>query len=1083
MGRKEFSPLVDVTKGLNTASNPITLPPGSMVDGENFVICKPYGFQNLLSELNHVLQSRPPMFQSFTGNFDVSIALSPTEVKPLIGATQAPSDSIPGQWQSLFLGFGTEPWAISGHSPTGGADTILFETPGLTSSDGNNTKIDQTSAGIDAGLTNKLLSVQLTSPYTSGLIGNNSTLLFIDYTEMYKYSQSVGPLTAGIISTLTLRIGTDLNNYLQYTLPVGSLGSPPPNIVTKTYTDPSAGNVTLSYGLYRYSVNLRNFNSKTGSKTFGEIVSNLSFCTIIAIPTGDYSGGFFHSDGVTHETVFSVDNVRLDVDYSGFFGDYTVGQPYQQVTISTLDLNSKLSNVTWVLDAGYYKERRLSIGNGCLALEADVSGTYNAVGTLSKAIDSTPTWFPQIVLLDYRVEHHANITSFEIRIGTDSSNYYKKLVNSFSADGNFMFSGALSSFTKVGNPTNSNLKYTAIISIVTTAAEPNTPRLYFNNLRFAPYTVGPGFPAGSGNLRDMMIYESTNGGESDRFIMACGDALFLGATALGASSFYVEGGFTNWNPPTHVFDQPFVGVIAANPNYQKSGSAALAKFTFVGNPVAGNVISVNGTEFTFVAQSNSATQENQITIGGSIAETVQNAASVISSFFVDSFNAAPDDLNTSILDVQNTQIGASGNSITVTSNTSNITLPSPTLTGGVDPFAQPQNLMMIVNSKDGLWSVGIINYVNADGSLYPYPTVTQVDTRQFSTAEVFNGRVAVAGDPNNPNRVVFSDQNDCLTYQPGTFTELDLQGFIVTGDSIKALLRFEDVLLVCRSTGIFIFYGTSPFNFSQKPTSAEFGPMNPRHILIADRRIFLMGFNGVFELVNYHTVKISDPINDNFQTNNIQMMQSSYLSYNPIRQVVMANLIREYNADPIVGINNDYSVERFLFSTQKNAWSRIRKLTDTNPLWCPFSAAYFGGESGTPSFFESSTTLLQWDKTGNDVATWTAKAVFSPMSMGNPHQMKTFDKVFSHFVNPIVSPGGAEIQISYCTQLIGGTFSSLATACVPDADNRIEEMFDSGVIGRSISLQFSNGIPGSINYTTPVQMLDFAVSWFSGEML
>src|SRR5260370_32233352 len=102
--KKQLTPVIDPTAGLNISTSPIYLPPGAMVDGENWIIAKPAGFKTQEPELSHVLQTRPPIKQSFTAAFDFPAFPSPTEVKPLVGSTVAASDTIPAQWQHVAVG-------------------------------------------------------------------------------------------------------------------------------------------------------------------------------------------------------------------------------------------------------------------------------------------------------------------------------------------------------------------------------------------------------------------------------------------------------------------------------------------------------------------------------------------------------------------------------------------------------------------------------------------------------------------------------------------------------------------------------------------------------------------------------------------------------------------------------------------------------------------------------------------------------------------------------------------------------------------------------------------------------------------
>jgi hypothetical protein len=1080
--KKQLTPVIDPTAGLNVSANPIYLPPGAMVDGENWIIAKPAGFKTTLSEFGHALQTRPPIKQSFTSAFDFSVFPTATEVKPLVGKTATPSDSVPAQWQRIAVGLLSEGW-VSSTSSGGVADVLTEVSPGFTSSDGNNIAL---ALGVnDSGnaVTNgdHEMHVTLSTPYTKGLVGNFNTKIYVDYTELYR-----SPGGAFGCVTLQLRVGTDASNYLVFLLNCNA-------------------NATgaLLYAQFKYNNNLRNYDSIVGTKSFGEIVNNLVYIQFFAISSHVTEIGSLNT-----YTMFTIDNVRLDVDYSGFFGDFKVGQAYKQVTLDTLDLTSILEPPAWTLSGGFYPERRLSIGNGCLAWESQTNTADAISKTLTTPIDTTVSGFPTYILVDYRVEDYTHLTALTIRVGSDASNY-KTITIAPAANGNGVFYHLFSSLASTGSPNLASIAYIRIAAQGDGTAEQNSPRVYLNNIRFAPYTNSPGFPAQSGNIRDLTIYEATNGGASDYFIAACGDTLFLGGNGLVSTSFYIQGGFTNWTPPSHVFDQPFVGVIAANPAYAGTGVAAKGSFAFSGQPTAGDQLVINNTAFTFVASGTSVVQPNQIIMGASAAATVQNAAITITAFFVSAYLATVNALVNTTLDIVASAVGVFANTIPLSYVGSVATVSGATLLGGIDPFGQPQNLEVIVNGKDGILTVGIIQYPIGGGNVYSYPVVNQVDKRPFSSVEIFNGRVMASGDPANPNNIYFSDDEDCTKYQPGNFIPLDLQGVITTGDSIKAIRKYEDVMIIGRSTGAFVLYGDSPYNYSIKQTSANFGPISSRHILIANRRVFFLGFDGVYEFANYQTKKISDPIDSVFKTNDMNIIRSSFLSYNPIRQILIVNLIHEYMNDPIVGLGaGTYSVERYIYSLEKSVWSRMRALQDLS-IFNPFSAVYFGGENQAPAFYESSLTLLEWDN-GPDSATTVCTAKFAPVNCGNPHQIKTFDKMLMHALN-MPSSG---FTLGYSMRLDFPSNTNLIGTSYDDNDGYIEEEFDSGIIARQVSIQVQTTVQNGaltldqngmytldqngqytinnqdgdgdvldISQQTPCLLLAYRLSYFNGEQI
>lgn len=1045
MKRKQFTAPVDPTLGLNLSTNPLALKPGEMIGGENFIVAKPGGFINSNPETNHTLMTKPTVYRSVVADYGFSIATTPTTVKPLIGVETDPSDNIPGHWQTVAAKY-PETWIVSGTAFDENQGTITWADGSYTSSDGDNKYIlfNNTSSSNDKTLIGTLT---LGTPYGS-FVGNRSKLV----ANLFFGSGN---------TTCKIRIGSDASNYVEYD-------------ASQTYP----GRVT-------FSKDLRDYTYLNGN--YSKAISSICWIEVYTQMPG-------HSQ-------FAVDHIRLDVSCYGFYGDFKITSPYRQTTVNSIDMDDVLSNATWTIENGigncYYKEQRLSMGNSCLAYEAAAS----TAATKATAVISPVVPYANIVsgsglFIDYRAE---NISDFldtcVVRVGNNSSNYWEYVIGDVLVEGNNVLpildfpngAGGWITPTPVGTPVLANgigfLEFEIGTKAFTPTEDPltNTARLYLNNVRFAPSKLGGDLyviPKDNGMLRDLNIYESTNGGDANHFIQACGDTLFLGGSNLSAASWPIQGGFTNWNPADGIiYEKPFCGVLAVNPDHASSGSAASAYLTFSGIPSAGNTITINGVVFTFIAATTGPITSTQIVIASTVAAQVANAALTISAYFLGSFAAVSD--GTSKLTVTSDQRGTSGNDVTISIVGSYGTLSGSKFTGGVEPFGQPENLYVFVNSVDGIWTVGIMNYVKADGTIYPYPIVKQVDKRPFSSIEVFNGRVMASGDPAHPNRICYSDANDCNHYQPGSFIELDLQGYVTTGDSIKAIRKYEEVLLVCRGTDVHLIYGDNPYNYSQKRTSADIGPIGPRHVVIAQRRVFFLAYNGVYEFAGYKTKCISsEKVHDPFQHGSMAKAKASFISYNPIREIIIATIIHECTVDPMVCAVGTYSVEQYVYSLKNGAWSRIRLLNTATYRsdFIPVSAVYFGGASQAPTYYQSSTNLLTWEKYESSLLanSYNCVANFAVTSLGSPINLKVFDKLF------IFSEHGASTwTVGYSTRIDGASVTTLASGIYEEGGTMyMEEMFDSGCISREIGPVFS--IYGS-NYVTPISLFGFSISYFFGE--
>lgn len=1045
MKRKQFTAPVDPTLGLNLSTNPLALKPGEMIGGENFIVAKPGGFINSNPEMNHTLSTKPPVHRSVVADYGFSVASTQTNVKPLIGAETDPTDSIVGHWQSIAAKK-PEVWTVTagGKVEFAGATYPSNAMP-LTASDGDGDSLLVSPLTVAVDIT---ATLSLSSPY-SAYPGNRSKL----------YVNVLSPA-----ATFKIRIGCDSSNYLEFN--VAAENNESPRLIKKE---------------------LREYTTLVGN--FSKAVSKLIWAQIHI------------EDGDPFHCYAYVDHIRLDVSYLGFYGDFTSQAAYRQTSIETMDTSDVLSRSTWVLGDGYYAERRLSIGNGCLAFEAIPSTALSkATATISPVIPYANFPSSPGLAFDYQAENSSMLGSCYVRVGNDASNYWQYDLTGVLVDGNNILpivdfpNGATGWLppTSVGTPVLANgigfLEFEFATGSATPAAiYDRAARVYLSNVRLFPAKAASPIyviPKDNGMIRDLNIYESTNGGDANHFIQACGDALFLGGNALSPVSWYIQGGFNNWSPADSViYEKPFCGILAVNPDYAPTGTAASAYITFTGFPSVGNTITINGVVFTFIAATTGPITSTQIVIASTVAAQVANAALTISAYFLGSFAAVSD--GTSKLTVTSDQRGTSGNDVTISIVGSYGTLSGSKFTGGVEPFGQPENLYVFVNSVDGIWTVGIMNYVKADGTIYPYPIVKQVDKRPFSSIEVFNGRVMASGDPAHPNRICYSDANDCNHYQPGSFIELDLQGYVTTGDSIKAIRKYEEVLLVCRGTDVHLIYGDNPYNYSQKRTSADIGPIGPRHVVIAQRRVFFLAYNGVYEFAGYKTKCISsEKVHDPFQHGSMAKAKASFISYNPVREIVIATIIHEYTVDPMLGTHGTYSVEQYVYSLKNGAWSRIRLLNDTGASdyrtdFMPVSAVYFGGASQAPTYYQSSTNLLTWEKYENvapipTYQSFLCSANFAVTGIGSPINLKVFDKIFVMVDDPIARLW----SIGYSTLMSGGSATTLSSGLLAEANGYIEELFDSGCVARQIGPIIS---VTSYNNTTPISIVGFSLSYFFGE--
>lgn len=108
---------------------------------------------------------------------------------------------------------------------------------------------------------------------------------------------------------------------------------------------------------------------------------------------------------------------------------------------------------------------------------------------------------------------------------------------------------------------------------------------------------------------------------------------------------------------------------------------ASATDTFGSQPSNGNTLTINGTAWTFV---NTITTGNQIQIGGTLAQTIANAAATLSASADSNTSLMTYSASPTVLTITAKVFGTAGNAYTVSTNVSGATLSGATLSGGVN---------------------------------------------------------------------------------------------------------------------------------------------------------------------------------------------------------------------------------------------------------------------------------------------------------------------------------------------------------------------------------------------------------------
>lgn len=140
------------------------------------------------------------------------------------------------------------------------------------------------------------------------------------------------------------------------------------------------------------------------------------------------------------------------------------------------------------------------------------------------------------------------------------------------------------------------------------------------------------------------------------------------------------------------------GMAAAPETLVTGGAKATGTFTFTANPTAGHTISVDGVTLTFVA---SSANENQITIAGTKALTLNNIRTIVDAHSVLGGLVTSADDDTSVVTLTAKRAGAGGNAIELSSGNANAVASGATMSGGVDGFVDLRVKTSILKPTSG----------------------------------------------------------------------------------------------------------------------------------------------------------------------------------------------------------------------------------------------------------------------------------------------------------------------------------------------------------------------------------------------
>lgn len=236
-----------------------------------------------------------------------------------------------------------------------------------------------------------------------------------------------------------------------------------------------------------------------------------------------------------------------------------------------------------------------------------------------------------------------------------------------------------------------------------------------------------------------------------------------------------------------------------------SGSQATGKYTFTGNPTAGQNIVLNGVTWTFVA---SGATGNQTNIQGSAGATVTQLAIDLNASVTAGIAVATYVDNTLDLDITYDAVGSAGNGYTLAAGTYGGTPSGPHLTGGTDVPGAPTGTLVL----------------GAGSGTYP------------SVVSYFQQRRVYASGPNAPDTYYMS--------QPGRYHNFDSRIPTIDSDAIIGSpwsLQVDGIqFMVTMPGGLVTLTGSSAWQL----TGAAGSSLNPTPITPTSQTAQPQAYNG-----------------------------------------------------------------------------------------------------------------------------------------------------------------------------------------------------------------------------------------------
>lgn len=219
-----------------------------------------------------------------------------------------------------------------------------------------------------------------------------------------------------------------------------------------------------------------------------------------------------------------------------------------------------------------------------------------------------------------------------------------------------------------------------------------------------------------------------------------------------------------------------------------AGAYAIGSVTFIGNPVANDTLTVEGTLITFVSSSPTG---SQVLIGATPQITAANLLAFLQASVDSNIITCSYSLSGLVLSITAKTIGTGGNALTLAKSSSELNISGATLTGGVNPssvsFATAPGSGTDISALLGLTASQALPLIPGYAAETPIACIT---TMVDASSDWFSSMFAASTQPSDDQNVAVAGFIEALSFQRSfgvTITNSSVLSSTVTNDLASRL--------------------------------------------------------------------------------------------------------------------------------------------------------------------------------------------------------------------------------------------------------------------------------------------------------